>query len=586
MLPGVPRLKVFTSHQQSVLPVTMHAFVSPTHFTALVLDGLSVEEALEHYLDWIEGTGAHSKRRRTRRNQGVPSPIDRVALLDGVPVHGDRGCEVAARRDDRQVLLRFIHRDTEIPDVCWYSVVRLRVDSDECRAVSIEHATGRAIPPHMRLPPVAGAPSVLRELCQLQGVRPRSRDLITQRAMSVAPGEADAFVRYVLLDRARSIPYVIVSGTNATGAFLAEPDTVAQRLATQAIVASLHQDATREFADAFEACGYDRQFGVCFDGAVRLYQTTIDRSNNPREHYLWLPDRLRDHGQRATDALAGEIAERVTWRALPPRFFVIVDDFDRARSHYLAEQALKREAHDSKDHAHKLKEFEAMVHMLREQLQAAQDERALWKEEASSLESSAVEWRKIIEIAEQERDEAKSERAVAQLRINALEARAAGLTSLQLEVLQSKLHRNRIDSLSQALVLLETAFPNRVRVLTSAWKSAEEAEEFKKPDKAWGLMLQLVTDYWEAIQKGGGAAAKDVFTDATYGARESGPVEEREGARRLRTFDYNGREITMWEHLKIGVKDSIAETWRMHFFFDADEKKIVIGHCGKHLDFK
>lgn len=42
----------------------------------------------------------------------------------------------------------------------------------------------------------------------------------------------------------------------------------------------------------------------------------------------------------------------------------------------------------------------------------------------------------------------------------------------------------------------------------------------------------------------------------------------------------------MWKHLKIGVKDSITETWRCHFEFDADEKKVVIGHCGRHLDFK
>lgn len=41
----------------------------------------------------------------------------------------------------------------------------------------------------------------------------------------------------------------------------------------------------------------------------------------------------------------------------------------------------------------------------------------------------------------------------------------------------------------------------------------------------------------------------------------------------------------MEQHLKIGVKDSPAEALRIHFAWVADERKIVIGHCGPHLDF-
>ncbi|WP_279611117.1 hypothetical protein [Burkholderia gladioli] len=41
----------------------------------------------------------------------------------------------------------------------------------------------------------------------------------------------------------------------------------------------------------------------------------------------------------------------------------------------------------------------------------------------------------------------------------------------------------------------------------------------------------------------------------------------------------------MEKHLKHGVKDSAAETLRVHFEWIASEQKIIIGHCGKHLDF-
>ena len=46
-----------------------------------------------------------------------------------------------------------------------------------------------------------------------------------------------------------------------------------------------------------------------------------------------------------------------------------------------------------------------------------------------------------------------------------------------------------------------------------------------------------------------------------------------------------GSSIVMPMHLKIGVKDTAAETLRIHFEWFADEQKIVIGHCGPHLKF-
>ena len=46
-----------------------------------------------------------------------------------------------------------------------------------------------------------------------------------------------------------------------------------------------------------------------------------------------------------------------------------------------------------------------------------------------------------------------------------------------------------------------------------------------------------------------------------------------------------GHGILMERHLKHGVKDSLAEALGVHFDWVAKDRKIVIGHCGKHLDF-
>jgi len=76
----------------------------------------------------------------------------------------------------------------------------------------------------------------------------------------------------------------------------------------------------------------------------------------------------------------------------------------------------------------------------------------------------------------------------------------------------------------ESMAIITKLFPNRVEVLESASKSADESEMFK--------------------------------------------------------------EIMMMKHLKIGNKPSVSETIRIHFEWDASDKKIIIGHCGPHLDHK
>jgi hypothetical protein len=63
------------------------------------------------------------------------------------------------------------------------------------------------------------------------------------------------------------------------------------------------------------------------------------------------------------------------------------------------------------------------------------------------------------------------------------------------------------------------------------------------------------------------------------------PASLSDKGKRRRTFNHRGRAILMARHLKHGVKESPAETLRIHFEWLADDKKITIGHCGKHLDF-
>ena len=92
-----------------------------------------------------------------------------------------------------------------------------------------------------------------------------------------------------------------------------------------------------------------------------------------------------------------------------------------------------------------------------------------------------------------------------------------------------------------------------------------------------------MTEYWEALHRSkGDNEARAIFGEA-FASNEGNNLTKE--AIQKRTFVYKGVEVVMLRHLKIGVKDSITETLQIHFYWDAEDQKIVIGHCGKHLDF-
>ncbi|WP_410951767.1 hypothetical protein [Pseudomonas sp. S1(2024)] len=150
-----------------------------------------------------------------------------------------------------------------------------------------------------------------------------------------------------------------------------------------------------------------------------------------------------------------------------------------------------------------------------------------------------------------------------------------GLKSLQDETL----------GLEQALTLIANLYPDRIVVLESAIESARQSDRghFQYAQKAHELLNRLACEYWPIMADGGTTQqAKAVFTETTFSATETNLSAE---GKRLRTFIYKGQQLRMDTHLRYGVKNSKATTLRIHFEWIGGDQKIVIGHCGKHLDF-
>jgi hypothetical protein len=136
----------------------------------------------------------------------------------------------------------------------------------------------------------------------------------------------------------------------------------------------------------------------------------------------------------------------------------------------------------------------------------------------------------------------------------------------------------------QILELIEELCPGSLVVLDSAWKSADAAAGFERGDRLFALLWKLATAYRQARLAGqSDHVGIEVFGPKGFAARESAGVEANANAMRWRLFSYRGQEVPMLQHLKIGVKDSVNRTLRLHFHWDGDSGQVVIGHCGAHL---
>lgn len=132
------------------------------------------------------------------------------------------------------------------------------------------------------------------------------------------------------------------------------------------------------------------------------------------------------------------------------------------------------------------------------------------------------------------------------------------------------------------LNLVSKLYPSRVIILDSAFQSARDSRTFKNGPKLLNNLSKLVKEYLDKVQEGGDSHAKHVFGKA-FSANESDTVEKNPKLRNLRKFKYNGNDVFMFKHIRIGTSRNPDETIRIHFHIDQDKNIIVIGYCGEHL---
>ena len=134
----------------------------------------------------------------------------------------------------------------------------------------------------------------------------------------------------------------------------------------------------------------------------------------------------------------------------------------------------------------------------------------------------------------------------------------------------------------KCIEIIEQFYGDKCIVLDSAQRSASKSQ-FISGRGLLDLLLRLVTTYRDRLLDGGDNKARRVFGRNEYAAKESETVMANKAMRRQRIFDYDGVQVEMFRHLKVGVANDPTQTIRVHFHWDGARQKIVIGYCGEHL---
>lgn len=564
--------------------------MNPAFFTRITFADATLESQLVEYLDWAIGQGRFRRLRDGRLEMGVPRGLTVETLLGAGDFVGANDCSLAVRRSDERALLRLVHRDRNDGALLWHSHVRITA---EAVGATIEHAMLRTGPRNVPLPPKASSPRIIEELIRIHGrggIEPR--DLYTPGTVCPDASSTEAFVEHIMLDRSRAVPIVVVTPAATSGTPVVDAGFLTRQLRGMAVVANLTtRESTATLADVLQGHRFARPF-TCFDGGVRLYVPRMDPADPLHRHPLWIRSWLLDlsaDGYDRTDLLAGIVAARIAGSAMPADLPTSIPEFDRLERRRLTDRLLAHHpaapstssgptAADIEDRDRKISDLEAA-------LRDASAMAELYAEDNRRLEAGVRE-------LEEKRSQLEYEAQTASLKAEALEQ---NLHNLKLEradqlpaELQSAIAGLLLDDLTpeMALRLVTSVWPDRVMALETAFRSARESEAFHQPAEVLALLTRLATSYYDALDGGrGDQEARKVFGQSEFAATESESVMSSKGAVRRRTFLYQGKPVAMFRHLKLGHRDSVSETMRIHFLWDSEARRIVIGHCGPHLNF-
>ena len=139
-------------------------------------------------------------------------------------------------------------------------------------------------------------------------------------------------------------------------------------------------------------------------------------------------------------------------------------------------------------------------------------------------------------------------------------------------------------NMKELLKYYSKLFEDRIIVHDEAYDRAEDFTETRHLDKAWQMLKALAVDLYDMKFELGQVNEADFanMTNFELSMTEGKETKKNSSLMKLRELHYNGKVYDITPHLKWGTKGQ--KLIRIYFSFILDERKILIGWAGGHMD--
>lgn len=216
-------------------------------------------------------------------------------------------------------------------------------------------------------------------------------------------------------------------------------------------------------------------------------------------------------------------------------------------------------------------EIEAAERSAEEEHALAHD-REVWEDLAQSAQDEAQKLRRDLE-------RERGLRLAAEARAEAKPARGAALASME------QVPR----SVADALALAGEAWPDRLCVLPSAEKSAQEYQGPMGAADAWEMLRAAARDLWELrFVEGVDKRLADEFklrSGLELSVCETSQTRNQPDLMASRMVEYRGENVSIEPHIKSRGRKTGKKTalLRLYFHLDDERKLVVVGRLGAHM---
>lgn len=386
------------------------------------------------------------------------------------------------------------------------------------------------------------------------------KTLLSYDPIQLNVGDYPAFEQ-VLYSQERDVPLIYISpyysDEDHEAGLLVDPKKLAESVAASALV---YYSDSLDFAAEMAHMGKADYY--CGGGAIRVYRPHINLYDewDHRQHRYLTPSFITEQGEDAVlQMLRRALAQNISY----------YEDLFRIDDCRALIDTTRRKA--------RIRELQE--HQARSQ-NDANEAFELW-------ETAEREKEEIIRELNETRnalDNVKSSNYVLKARLEELEPRAGEAAKLL-----SSLHMVRSVSEYPKTPLevakyFEMLFPDKIAFTERAYKSLK-GDCITKVDILWNIFYYMATELTELKQQNPATAYDDFHRKTGWECSRGEGKMTRDNNALMRNYKdvYNGKKIDIEPHVKNGNRDTDSSFVRVHFAYDEQSGKIIIGHCGKHL---